>query len=812
MPLVSAAGYPYNPVPEVGPSQTPGNDYQRISGAGPETFGAGVGQATERLGQQFERTGNVLAENAIQQQRLINQVAADNSTNYVMEETTKILHGDPNKPGDVGYYGLKGSAAVNARQDVVKRLDDVIQGARSKLVNDHQILTFNSETRRMRNYWMDSVGRHYDQQLNTFATQTADAQGQLATQGMASAAANGDRAGFDLFTENWMKARIQEVRHMGLGEDAVNAALGEVRGKATKIWADSLGQKDPLGALKFVEDNKDALLPGEYPQLIREFKAKAAAQQTQIDVFGNARSLGPIARQGGVGPHAAEAVDTFKKAGWTDAAIQGALSNGQAEGGFHSTWDNVGDGGDSRGHWQFNKKGEMPAYLAFSGGKQDTATQAAFVIKRMEEIHPGFGKITDPKLAADIMEREFERPANVTGNRYAGPINLPSSQKPQEGKTSFEEWMALQHPEVSLTPEIRNVAAGPADRLIRPLPPREEGQLPDEQVGVKIGGVTLQEKLQQLAKDIPLDDPQRYVNAVNGARKAWNQAYSDQQHQYRLHQEQVKAQDEATKSQYIGRMQTGSTNYPTTNEVMADVGAGKLTAEAGQNLIGFIERQTRPDPASALSAKNKRMLFDRIHRPDDDPEKIWSEQALDDAYKKEDLTWADHTAIVQNFRESYSSTDKDLAKHKAELLTRVKPKIIPSAAFGKMEEQFIDAPGEERFALYERMVEDKIKEYRKANKNPDDLFNPTKPDYVGSKEILESPQYAPSLKQKLSDVKPKNSQVRTAPSVTLETAKDLPDLQALYAANPADRDKIIAEGVRRGLIRPNAPTPEVPIR
>jgi hypothetical protein len=25
-----------------------------------------------------------------------------------MDEVTKVLHGDPNKPGDVGYYGLKG--------------------------------------------------------------------------------------------------------------------------------------------------------------------------------------------------------------------------------------------------------------------------------------------------------------------------------------------------------------------------------------------------------------------------------------------------------------------------------------------------------------------------------------------------------------------------------------------------------------------------------------------------------------------------------------------------------------------------------
>jgi hypothetical protein len=107
MPLVSAAGYPYNPVPEVGPSQTPGNDYQRISGCDSRGlwrwYRAGDLAAWSN---NSSTLANVLAENAIRQQRLTNQIAANNSTNYVMDETTKILHGDPNKPGDVGYYTL----------------------------------------------------------------------------------------------------------------------------------------------------------------------------------------------------------------------------------------------------------------------------------------------------------------------------------------------------------------------------------------------------------------------------------------------------------------------------------------------------------------------------------------------------------------------------------------------------------------------------------------------------------------------------------------------------------------------------------
>jgi hypothetical protein len=152
VPLVTAANYPTTQVPSVSPSLTPGADYQQISGATPEAFGAGVGRAESQLGATAETAARGLESIAIEQQRLTNQVAANNSTNYAMDEATKILHGDPNKPGDVGYFGLKGVAAVNERQPTAKKLDDLIANSRTQLSNPRQQLMFDNETRRMRNY------------------------------------------------------------------------------------------------------------------------------------------------------------------------------------------------------------------------------------------------------------------------------------------------------------------------------------------------------------------------------------------------------------------------------------------------------------------------------------------------------------------------------------------------------------------------------------------------------------------------------------------------------------------------------------
>jgi hypothetical protein len=875
MPLVSAAGYPYNPVSEVGPSPTPGNDYQHISGATPEAFGAGIGQATSRLGQQFEHTGDVLAENAIRQQQLTNQIAANDSTNYVMDETTKILHGDPNVPGDVGYYGLKGNDAVNARQGVAQKLDALIQSARNNLSNPRQTLAFDNETRRMRNYWMNEIGRHYDHQLTAAAHSSAVAGGKLASQGLASAVANDDTAGESLYVEKWMKSEIDRITAAGGGENEINLALNNVRGAYTQMKVETLANKDPLAAREYLEANKDAILTSPnghdaYNQLTRSIQVKADAAQAKIDngyspprpglsnltshmVRGGAIQgrITEAAAETGLDPKFVSAVADIESSGGRNLGRRGNVFQLGSE-----EWASVGGGQmgdpdtDVRNGVKFlaNKKSEMamalgreptpgeiylahqqgtagavallknpnapagqvvlPGNISANGG-DPSAPASQFVARIDHEVSRRMG---GPTPATDELARyraEYDKLEPVKPIRTA---TTPTYEKPPEGKTSFEEWMALQHPEVDLTPKsappgVRNVAAGPADQIIGQHVPHEPNELPDAEVPGLLG------RLQAIDARIPKDAPNREARieaAVKLARRDLNAAYTDQQHALRMKQEQDKANDQALMMEYQRRMTSGNVNYPTVDEVFSD--PRFKNPESQRTMVGLIERQTRPDPASAVSAKNKRLLFERIGAPDDSPSKIRDENVFNQAYIAGELTDHDRQSLVNNFREANDSTNKDLAKHQHELLSRVKVKIVPSSAFGKMEEATLDADGEERFALYQRMVEGKIKEYRTAGKNPDDLFNPNKPDYVGSKEILESPQYAPSLKQKLQDVKPKNSQVRTTPTVTLETAKTRADLDALYAANPADRERIIARGIALGVIRPNAPTPEVPIR
>lgn len=129
----------------------------------------------------------------------------------------------------------------------------------------------------------------------------------------------------------------------------------------------------------------------------------------------------------GVSPEGPALVQTVIKtardeAHLSDAALTGILANGLGEGGFNSPWQKAWGDEESYGHWQFYKNGELPGYNAFLAARNlpnDSRSQTLFVAKRMEEIYPGFSKITDPKLATDLVATKFERYKGAApGQRY----------------------------------------------------------------------------------------------------------------------------------------------------------------------------------------------------------------------------------------------------------------------------------------------------------------------------------------------------------------------------------------------------------
>jgi hypothetical protein len=758
LPLVTAANYPTAQVPSVSPSPTPGADYQQIGGATPEAFGAGVGRAESQLGATAETAARGLESIVIQQQHLTNQVAANNSTNYVMDEVTKVLHGDPNKPGDVGYYGLKGIDAVNARQTTAKQLDDLITSARSKLGNSRQQIEFDSETRRMRNYWMGEIGRHYDQQLSVSAVNSAKAGQDLAGQGMATAAANGDMAGFSLNVENMMKGAMREGAAKGWTQEEYDAKFGDIRSIATKQWVESRAVTDPAGAKEFLEHNKDALRGDEYAQLSRMVKTHADHAVANEFVSGIRRggmvrggAVGQAGEYAAAGPHATEAVDVFKGSGWTDAAIQGALANAQNEGGFHEIWK-PGDGGTSFGHWQYHKGGELEGYQSSFGNDRSTKAQAQYLVQRMEQIHPGFGKITDPKQAADIIEREFERPAVVTGQRYQGPVETPDGL-------------------------IRVAQTGPIDKVPTAVNRTGLPPLADQFDAIDKSKMTPEQK--EIAQTLA---SRRYTVLEADAARA-----------ERLKTEHDKSQvqqaaDEVAQDVY-------SPNPKITPQAIANDPRLNSNFAMRDHLIRFVNDPPGSSVPTHQSNALAMSLIERMQPNYNKPDKIISLDQIMEQTKG--LNRADWTFVNNQFKQQQQLGGETTRQQKAELLDNYKGQIV-----GIIQDKNLNAAGYARLYRYEHFVQSKLDEYQKAGKNPQELFDPNSPAFVAKPETLKG--FGPSPQELLRDPS-------TGAAVDL-TKYTEGDLIAAVKQGKVDRNLARIELARRIEAGQLIPPPTVPIR
>ncbi len=292
MPTLPAAGYATRPAPtEQVPLAVP-DAYQRIQ-ASPRAFGAAEGAALAGLGGELEQATNRLAATAVMQQELHNQVAADEQTNYFEGEVNKVMYGDPDTPGDVGFMGKQGRDALDAREGVRKRIDDLIAERRGALQNDRQRMAFDSTTRRYRNFTLAQVGQHYNAEFKRHTAQTYDARADIQRSNAAIAANQGNFGAFQDFLGKGLASIKQGGEAVGLPSEGIEAKQREFTRTTAEAWARSAIERNPQEGLKFIEDNKDHL--GErYDELHRAAAGKALNAQALDIVSGVNREGGAV--------------------------------------------------------------------------------------------------------------------------------------------------------------------------------------------------------------------------------------------------------------------------------------------------------------------------------------------------------------------------------------------------------------------------------------------------------------------------------------------------------------------------------------
>lgn len=115
-------------------------------------------------------------------------------------------------------------------------------------------------------------------------------------------------------------------------------------------------------------------------------------------------------------------VQAARAAGANDSAVavmlSAAMGEGAPGGDFSNPWRQNQQGSGAVGYWQLlPRSGELPRYLAEGNPPGDTIAQTRFVLKRLNEIMPGFSTSTDQQAQLEAITK-FERSGQ--GSEYYG--------------------------------------------------------------------------------------------------------------------------------------------------------------------------------------------------------------------------------------------------------------------------------------------------------------------------------------------------------------------------------------------------------
>lgn len=248
---------PYNyGVPDQSPLPTAPNAYfSENAPAG--AFGAYQAEALQKGARDLSGASSNIADAVIRRQELYNKSATEEAYNQLQDFYHSKEFGDPNTPGDVGIYGLKGRAAMDAGPGVLKELDQKRQEIVKGLQNDAQRLAFASVSRRLQLNTADAIGRHIDLQSSAWAVDTARAGGENA--GRHAASFYNDEGAFNDAVEQGRRSAVQEIQASGNTSDpeivkaTYNKYIGKVIMDRAGAWAAS---GDAAGALDWLRNGK----------------------------------------------------------------------------------------------------------------------------------------------------------------------------------------------------------------------------------------------------------------------------------------------------------------------------------------------------------------------------------------------------------------------------------------------------------------------------------------------------------------------------------------------------------------------------
>ncbi len=172
----------------------------------------------------------------------------------------------------------------------------------------------------------------------------------------------------------------------------------------------------------------------------------------------------------------------------------------------------------------------------------------------------------------------------------------------------------------------------------------------------------------------------------------------------------------------------------------------RLTTTARKQMIDIINRETKPETAAAVSNTTASDLISRIRAPEGDPSRISDLDPVYKAYTEGKLSKSDLKFVREEFTSMRTPEGAQLGGQQDEFIKGFKSSIThANSLLGKL-----DPSGDQKLYEFTRNIQQKVNEYRKAGKNPFDLFDPAKPDYMGSPAALAP--YQKSLKDSMESM------------------------------------------------------------
>lgn len=326
--------------------------------ASPADFGAGVGQATEALGQTGVAAAGEGLGLADQMQRVHNNVAVDNAFTVHQQNVNNILYGDPAHPEVPGYYGLHGQAALEAKPGVVQALEDSRASIAAGLQNQMQTLGFNEASRRLNMNSLNGVGAHYEQEFGRWGieSQTAAIDAKARDVGLNY----NNEVNFQHNVADAVTAANAKSALSGADPNTPDGAavFANNRAQAAQTLytarAVGMGTANPSAGLAFVQGNPDKFDAETLHRLTDEFKG--GADKAAVAGGISATMATPLPASGGgasASPAAIKSAILGQEGGTaTSVSVDGAVGPGQI---LPATFQQYAKAGESIGNPADNK-------------------------------------------------------------------------------------------------------------------------------------------------------------------------------------------------------------------------------------------------------------------------------------------------------------------------------------------------------------------------------------------------------------------------------------------------------------------------